>query len=131
MIRRAISLRPLSDDLTTERSNVLKCSQYKISKTKLSISMIAVAPATETTKASLASWLLSIFMAGDQLTRAAVTPRGAGGMRELEATVPTGKRKLLCAVPDARRAEVNIKKLPLISHKAAANRTDALTVLDA
>jgi hypothetical protein len=30
--------------------------QYKISKTKLSISMIAVTPATESTKASLASW---------------------------------------------------------------------------
>jgi hypothetical protein len=34
-------------------------------------------------------------------------------------------------VPDARRVGVNIKKLPLISHKAAANRTDALTVLAA
>jgi hypothetical protein len=31
-------------------------AQYKISKTKLSISMIAVTPATESTKASLASW---------------------------------------------------------------------------
>ena len=50
-------------------------------------------------------------------------------MGGLEATVPNGKRKPLCAAPDARRAEVNIKKLPLISHKAAANRTDALTAL--
>ena len=63
-------------------------------------------------------------MAGDRLTRAAVTPSGAGGHGGLEATVPNGKRKPLCAVPDARRAEVNIKKLPLISHKAAANRMD-------
>jgi hypothetical protein len=31
-------------------------SQYKISKTKLSISMMAATPATESTKASLASW---------------------------------------------------------------------------
>jgi hypothetical protein len=31
-------------------------AQYKISKIKLSISMIAVTPATESTKASLASW---------------------------------------------------------------------------
>jgi len=31
-------------------------AQYKISKTKLSISMIAVTAATESTKASLASW---------------------------------------------------------------------------
>jgi hypothetical protein len=37
----------------------------------------------------------------------------------------------LSAVPDARRAEVNIKKLPLNSHKAAANRTEALAVLAA
>jgi hypothetical protein len=33
-----------------------KRSQYKISKIKLSISMIAVTPATASTKASLASW---------------------------------------------------------------------------
>jgi len=31
-------------------------AQYKISKIKRSISMIAVTPATESTKASLASW---------------------------------------------------------------------------
>jgi hypothetical protein len=30
--------------------------QYKINKIKLSISMIAITPATESTKASLASW---------------------------------------------------------------------------
>ena len=53
--------------------------------------------------------------------------RGHGGW----ATEPSAKRGLLSVVPDARRAEVNIKKLPLISHKAAANRTDALTVLAA
>jgi hypothetical protein len=33
-------------------------------------------------------------------------------------------------VPDAQH-QGNIKKLPLISHKAAANRTDALKVLAA
>ena len=33
-----------------------KRPQYKINKIKLSISMIAVTPATESTKASLASW---------------------------------------------------------------------------
>ena len=44
------------------------------------------------------------------------------------ATEPSAKRGLLSVVPDARRAEVNIKKLPLISHKAAANRTDAVKV---
>jgi hypothetical protein len=31
-------------------------------------------------------------------------------------------------VPDARRAEVNIKKLPLISHNAAANGLDLCVV---
>jgi hypothetical protein len=41
------------------------------------------------------------------------------------------KRGLLRAVPNARRAGVNFKKLPLISHKAAANRTDALEVMTA
>jgi hypothetical protein len=34
----------------------IKGNQYKISKTKLSISMIEVTPATESTNASLASW---------------------------------------------------------------------------
>jgi len=34
----------------------VRCGQYKISKIKLSISMIAVTPATESTNASLASW---------------------------------------------------------------------------
>ena len=33
-----------------------RCSQYKIIKIKFAISMIAVTPATESTKASLASW---------------------------------------------------------------------------
>jgi hypothetical protein len=33
-----------------------KSGQYKINKIKLSISMIAVTPATESIKASLASW---------------------------------------------------------------------------
>ena len=44
---------------------LLKWSQYKISKIKLSISMTAVTPATESTKASRASWWSanrSIFM---------------------------------------------------------------------
>src|SRR6516225_6934371 len=34
----------------------VRCGQYKISKIKLSISMIAVTPATESINASLASW---------------------------------------------------------------------------
>jgi hypothetical protein len=37
-------------------SDWLKSTQYKISNIKLSISMIAVTPATESTNASLASW---------------------------------------------------------------------------
>ena len=45
--------------------------------------------------------------------------------------VTNAKRGLLRAVPNARRAGVNFKKLPLISHKAAANRTDALEVMTA
>src|SRR5215472_7284996 len=61
---------------------------------------------------------------------AAVTPsigavRGDGGSG---ATEPSDKRRSLTVVPDAQR-EANIKKLPPISHKAAANRTDALKVL--
>src|SRR5215471_3427400 len=35
---------------------LLKWSQYKISNTKLSISMIAATPATESAKASFTSW---------------------------------------------------------------------------
>jgi len=38
------------------------------------------------------------------------------------ATEPTAKRKSLSVVPDAGRARVNIKKLPLISHKGATNQ---------
>jgi hypothetical protein len=37
----------------------------------------------------------------------------------------------LSGVPDAQRLKWNIKKLPLISHKAAANWTDAPKVLAA
>jgi len=44
-----------------------------------------------------------------------------------EATEPKLKRRPLSVVPDAY-AKGNIKKLPLISHKAAANRMDALKV---
>jgi len=47
------------------------------------------------------------------------------------ATTPKIKRRPLSVVPDARRVGVNIKKLPLISHKAAANWTDAVKVLAA
>jgi hypothetical protein len=69
---------------------------------------------------------------GDLLKiKAAVTSRGVGGLRGVEATEPILKRRPLSVVPDARRAEVNIKKFPLISHKAAVNRTDALKVLAA
>jgi hypothetical protein len=50
---------------------------------------------------------------------------GAGGLRWCEATEPSAKRRPLSAVPDTQR-EGNIKKLPLISHKVAANWTDAL-----
>ena len=56
---------------------------------------------------------------------------GAGGLRGVEATEPNAKRKPLSVVPDVKGARVNIKKLPLISHKAAANWTDALKVLAA
>jgi hypothetical protein len=54
--------------------------------------------------------------------------RGDGGRG---AMATNAKRGLLRAVPNARRAGVNFKKLPLISHKAAANRTDALEVMTA
>ena len=47
-----------------------------------------------------------------------------------EATEPSAKRRSLSVVPDARKLG-NIKKLPLISHKTAANGTDALKVLTA
>ena len=59
---------------------------------------------------------------------AAVTSRG---LRGVEATEPSAKRSLLSVVPDVQGTSVNIKMLPLISHKAAANRTDALEVLAA
>ena len=49
----------------------------------------------------------------------------------MEATEPRLKRRPLSVVPDVKEAGVNIKKLPLISHKAAANWTDALKVLAA
>jgi hypothetical protein len=52
---------------------------------------------------------------------AAVTPTGGGGAGGLGPRQPNAKRGPLSAVPDARRAEVKIKKLPLISHKAALN----------
>jgi hypothetical protein len=52
---------------------------------------------------------------------AAVASQGLGGL----------KRRPLSVVPDLKGARVNIKKLPLISHKAAANWTDALKVLAA
>ena len=54
---------------------------------------------------------------------------GAEGVRG--ATEPSVKRRSLSGVPDAQRLKWNIKKLPLNSHKAAANRTDALKVLAA
>ena len=55
---------------------------------------------------------------------AAVTPTEGLGDGGLGPRQPNAKRGPLSAVPDARRAEVNIKKLPLISHKAAANGID-------
>src|SRR5262249_39483139 len=48
---------------------------------------------------------------------------GAGGLRGRRGH-PSAKRRPLSVVPDARRAGVNIKKLPLISHKAAVNGLD-------
>jgi hypothetical protein len=42
------------------------------------------------------------------------------------ATTPNAKRGALSVVPNSQRPKWNIKKLPLISHKAAANRNDAL-----
>jgi hypothetical protein len=63
---------------------------------------------------------------------AAVTSRGLRGLRGVvEVTEPSAKRRPLSVVPDVKGARVNIKKLPLISHKAAANWTDALKVLAA
>ena len=47
------------------------------------------------------------------------------------ATEPNAKRRPLSVVPDVQGARVNIKKLPLISHKAAANGNDAFIVLAA
>src|SRR5215468_4069056 len=70
-------------------------------------------------------------MATDKKIRAAVTSRGVGGLRGVEATEPILKRRPLSVVPNAWCAEVNIKKFPLISHKAAVNRTNALKVLAA
>ena len=52
---------------------------------------------------------------------------GTGGVGPWQRTLNADMR----AVPNARRAGVNFKKLPLISHKAAANRTDALEVMTA
>ena len=49
----------------------------------------------------------------------------------MEATEPRLTRRPLSVVPDVKGARVNIKKLPLISHKAAANWTDAVKVLAA
>ena len=43
-----------------------RCTQYKISKIKFAISIIAITPATESTKACITSWwpaTLSVFMA--------------------------------------------------------------------
>jgi hypothetical protein len=56
---------------------------------------------------------------------------GCRGLRGVEATEPILKRRPLSVVPDARRAEVNIKMFALISHKAAVNRTDTRKVLAA
>ena len=67
----------------------------------------------------------------DKKILAAVTSQGLGGGRGCEATEPIAKRRPLSVVPDVKGARVNIKKLPLISHKAAANRTDAPKVLAA
>jgi hypothetical protein len=60
-----------------------------------------------------------------------VTSQGLGGWGAggVEATEPSAKRRPLSVVPDVQGTRVNIKKLPLISHKAAANRMDALKVL--
>ena len=56
---------------------------------------------------------------------------GAEGDGVRGATEPSVKRRSLSGVPDAQRLKWNIKKLPLISHKAAANRMDAIKVLTA
>jgi hypothetical protein len=61
---------------------------------------------------------------------AAVTSRG-WGLGGVEATEPSAERRPLSVVPDVQGTRVNIKKLALISHTAAANRTDALEVLAA
>ena len=53
------------------------------------------------------------------------------GLEGIEATEPSAKRRPSSVVPDVQGARVNIKKLPLISHKAAANGNDAFIVLAA
>src|SRR5262249_55010693 len=105
-------------------------NQYKVSKIRLSITMIAVTPAMESTKASLAASCptkLAVFIANIQLSGC----RDPKHMGVVGATTPSAKRRPLSVVPDVQGARMNIKKLPLISHKAAAKQTDALEVLTA
>jgi hypothetical protein len=111
-------------------------NQYKVSKIRLSITMIAVTPAMESTKASLAASCptnLAVFIANIQLSGCR-DPKHMGlgdWVGVVGATTTSAERTPLSVVPDVQGARMNIKKLPLILHKAAANRTDALKVLTA
>src|SRR5262249_51970716 len=66
-------------------------------------------------------------MANDRLEiRAAVTSQGWGAKGGVEATEPSLKRRSLSVVPDVQGARVSIKKLPLISHRAAVIELEVL-----
>ena len=69
---------------------------------------------------------------GFRLKKLAAVTSAHGGLRGrgLRPRSQKVKRRPLSVVPDAR-AGGNIKKLPLISHKMAANRNDAFVVLAA
>jgi hypothetical protein len=62
-------------------------------------------------------------MAGDLIKLGGRGPStlGAEGERGPEAMAPNAKRRPLSAVPNTTPEARNIKKLPRISHKAAAN----------
>jgi hypothetical protein len=94
-------------------------NQYKVSKIRLSITMIAVTPAMESTKASLAASCptnLAVFIANIQLSGCR-DPKHMGlgdWVGVVGATTPSAERTPLSVVPDVQGARMNIKKLPLI-----------------
>ena len=93
--------------------------------------MIAVTPATDISKASLASFVtskpLDLHGQSDEKIDGCRDLVGAGGLGGWGCRGHGAKfYTSLGVVPDAQyRKSGNIKKLPLISYKAAANRTDA------